>query len=564
MSNRRTIFYLLFLLTLAIGGNLYLDISRNDNGEVVRRKTLVGDADGAVSLELFSDGVKTVRLEKSDGWRVVEPFRASADEDSVLRLTDALAFKTIIDRHENSAMARMGRTLEDFGLGEVPRLRLVVKTPGGETEVSFGETLVSGEGVYASVKGYPFAYVVANEVFAAANLDAGDWRRRSAVDVSADEVTSMDIRRGDTPTVRLVRSGNCWEVVEPRKSPASAAAVKGILDAVLSCKAQEFFWPVGATNETETATLSMLSRYGLDPETSDTVTFHTAAGRDHSISFGSGSTSNAVYALIQDGSAVATVAAGVKKALSLDGGTLVDGRIFPIDKATVQRISMVDGETAYLLARGDNGLWRMDAPVSASADEEAVDGLVAKLLVMRSSDLDENGVKVSLSTNSQPVAVSRSALLESGGFDVLRSKTVVDIDAKTVKRLVISNSGDDLPQSVVFDPERNGWSVESTGRAGVIDQGRLEAVLAALHPLKARSVARLKASPAELAKYGLEKPSCTIAVDRLLEDSVRRNIFIGKSLNLDGDVYATVGTSDAVFILDGETVKTLTVGVYAE
>lgn len=559
MSNRRSIVYLLILLSLAVGVNLWIDLSCPDRGAVVRRHSLVGGADTAVAMDVHVRGSHSFRMEKTDRWRIVVPFRAVADQAAVDRLADALAFDQLLDSYDVGDVEKLGRSVADFGLDN-PRITVRVSWSEGESEVAFGNDVPSGEGVYASVDGAATVYIVPYAVFNAVNRPLDSWRRRTVFRIKPDDVVSIDIRRADV-SMRISKTGERWEVLEPKRAMASATAVKRIIDTVVSCEALRFVWPVGAANETATASMALLAGYGLDPEACETVVFRAADGRDHSISFGSAADAGTVYALVHGGNAVATVTAEAKASVSLDMGTLIDGRVFPFEKSAVQRISMIDGDDAYLLARGEGGSWRIDSPVSASADETAVMSLLDKLLVMRSSDLDENGVKVSLFTNAIPVAVARDTLLGTGGFEQLRSRLIFDIDAATVKRLVFSSPGTEKPESVVFDPDRKGWNVDATGRPGVIDADRLNSVLAALSPLKAKKVVRLKVAPDELARYGLENPLHTVAVDRLIEGSVRRNLLIGSRVEGSSDVYATVGSTDAVFVLDGETVDVLTSGV---
>lgn len=561
MSNRRSVVYLLVMLSLAVGANLWLDLAGTEHGEMVRRHSLVGGADTAVAMDIHVRGSHAFRLEKTDRWRIVVPFRAVADQSAVDRLADALAFDRLLDSYDAADIGKLGRSVADFGLDN-PRIKVKVSLPGGDSAVSFGNEVPSGEGVYASVDGASVVYIVPNAVFNAVNRPLDSWRRRTVFRIKPDDVVSIDIRRADV-SMRISKVGERWEVLEPKKAMASAAAVKRIIDTVVSCEAKRFVWPVGASNETTTASVALLAGYGLDPETCETVVFRTGDGRDYSISFGSAADTDTVYALVHGGNAVATITAEAKASVSLDMGTLIDGRIFPFEKSSVQRISMIDGDDVYLLARGEGGAWRIDSPVSAPADDAAVLSLIDKLLVMRSSELDENGVKVSLFTNAIPVAVAKETMLGTGGFEQLRSKLIFDIDSATVKRLVVSSSGSEKPESVVFDPDRKGWNVDASGRSGVIDVDRLNAVLAALSPLKAKSVVRLKVAPGELARYGLESPPYTVAIDRLIEGSVRRNLLIGNRVEGRSDVYATVGSTDAVFVLDGETVNVLTSGVLA-
>jgi hypothetical protein len=77
--------------------------------------------------------------------------------------------------------------------------------------------------------------------------------------------------------------------------------------------------------------------------------------------------------------------------------------------------------------------------------------------------------------------------------------------------------------------------------------------LSAISPLKAVEVVTLRATQPELAKYGLENPAYTIAIDRVQADAIRRNIRIGEVSG--SGRYATVGSLDAVFLIPEETVK---------
>ena len=70
-------------------------------------------------------------------------------------------------------------------------------------------------------------------------------------------------------------------------------------------------------------------------------------------------------------------------------------------------------------------------------------------------------------------------------------------------------------------------------------------------------VEKLKVMASELAFYGLEHPFLTLAVDLDRADAVRRNIFVGAPA-VGGGRYATVGSSDAVFVISDADVTALT------
>ena len=87
-------------------------------------------------------------------------------------------------------------------------------------------------------------------------------------------------------------------------------------------------------------------------------------------------------------------------------------------------------------------------------------------------------------------------------------------------------------------------------------------ILEALNPLVAEKVEKLKVSESDLVAYGLDRPFMTLAVDQDREDAVRRNLMLGATV--DDGRYATIGASDAVFVLSGETVSRLTLPLLSD
>jgi len=66
----------------------------------------------------------------------------------------------------------------------------------------------------------------------------------------------------------------------------------------------------------------------------------------------------------------------------------------------------------------------------------------------------------------------------------------------------------------------------------------------------------LKVTPEDLRRYGLEKPYSSIAFDRRGGEGMRTNLLIGSEAP-DGGRYATLGASEAIFTISGESVERL-------
>ena len=556
MNGMRTIGWLAFAVAMALACHLLLDM-QGGGAAIVRRTSLGAAADGAVSLSVSRRGEPPVELELSDGaWRMTKPFGAAADAGSVMRLADALAFAPILDSMDDAELAKLGRRRRDFGL-ENPRVTVEARGPSGSVAVSFGAFTPSGDGVYAAVDGLSTVFVAGTNVFAAADMPADGFRSRALFADSLDEVSAFDIKSRAGPFMRIVRDGSSWRMAEPQSVPVSSQRVKAFLEALAGSRAGGFAWPAGAGGGEGSASVALLAGYGLDPENATTVTLKNADGTDHHVSFGKAAGKGCVYALVHNGGAVATVDSSLADMVAASPGRFADTRIFPCEEAAVVSVSVSDGEAQCLVAKGADGMWMLDAPVSAPADQAAVGALVARLMALRSADLDPSGVTVAVNTNMQPACVSRESVFAGGGVEDLRSREIAKIDPARVRRVVSTPQGG-RPTAVVYDADRRSWSVETSpdDASPPVDTDAVLALVSALDPLVAERVAKLRVVAADLGKYGLEIPWFTVAIDRSDEGSVRRNVRIGDRAG-DGR-YATLGTTDAVFVLSADTVRALT------
>jgi hypothetical protein len=159
--------------------------------------------------------------------------------------------------------------------------------------------------------------------------------------------------------------------------------------------------------------------------------------------------------------------------------------------------------------------------------------------------------------------VSRIVVMGDLRVEDLRSKEILAIDPITVKRIVMTSSEKNVkPTSVVYSRDRRAWNVELSDSNQKVDENGIAMVFSAINPLQALRIERLKVSAADLALYGLESPRLTIAIDQDTEKSVRRNIMLGNPV--DGGCYATVGSSDAVFVISSETAGKISSSIVRE
>ena len=546
MSNARAIVWLLIGSIAAVVAYFVVGVYAPEARLQADGRLAAFPADPA-RLVVSRAGEPATVLERDAEWRIVSPYAARADAQTVLRLVDAVSFAEPEDVISEAELLKLGRERSDFGL-ETPRLVVMLGGAGDGSDsvsVSFGVDTPSSNGVYAAVEGSGSVCVVPAAVFAAADLSAEAFRARAVFPLGAESVASFDVKRPGEQPLSFERGGSGWKTQEGQ---SAADKVDAFLTLLSAAEAKSFVWPVGSSNEATSVSASLLSGYGLDPDSAITVSLRCGDGEDRRVSFGAAADDASVYALVQNGGAVVPA-------------KLSDSRPFPLEASAVTAFAVADGDVTCALAREQDGAWRLESPVAAPADAKAAEALLHRILALSAADAGDGGdaVSVSVGTNAEAVAVSRRRLLGTTRLEDLRSREVIAVDPALVTRLVATSAGQ-KPVSVVYSRERTAWSPESAEGNAVADEAAIAKVLAALNPLRASGVVALKASAADLGRYGLDRPALTLAVDRGGEGMVRRNVLVGGKAP-DGGRYATVGSADAIFTIPRETMKLLSLSL---
>ena len=562
MTNRRVIMWLLAGILIFAGANFMLARNVSHKAALIQKSSLLSVPDEAVSgIVMLRNGVMETRLRRVSEWRITDPFEGSADESVVLRLLDALEYTPVNDAFSDKELLKLGgRTRADFDLAP-PRLSVCVRFDDRERRIGFGSFTPSKAEVYACVDGLPAVFVVPSNMLAAVDLPTESFRRRTLFSSGEESIAAFDVKRG-SEFLRFRKDGDVWTMVQPTEATASAEKIKKLLSDVYAARAVDFVWPVGSSNEVSDASVALLSGYGLDPENAVTITLKGVDGTERRISFGSEASDGLVYALVHNGTAIVTVDRSLKEQASLGNAAFADTRLFPFESAQVAGLSISDGGVSCLLAKQEDGSWRMDSPVSAEADAATVESLLSAVLALRSADADEDGVEVGVSPDARTAKVSRRSLGVAFRLEDLRSLDIQKIDPATVRRLSVTGTDTNSTTSVVYDRDRRAWNVESSQRKGTVDEKAVERVLKAVYPLRAERIVKLKVTAGDLSAYGLDNPQLTVAIDLAREDSTRRNILVGDRTN--GGRFATVGASDAVFVLPDAACADLSQEIVAE
>ena len=558
MRNAKSIIILLTIIAVAAALDYFVYFGKGPSS-TSKRTTLVDFHSEAVSVRIERVGSPAVVLDRGlGGWRLTDPFASGADEQAVMKLVDVLTQTPVVEVISDSELLKLGRTRADFSLEEPV---LTVTLTGMDKSVCrfmFGSATPTQDGVYASVEGVDAVFILGKPAFSFVDVRPDDLRQRSLLPLGGAWVTSFEIKREGTPLLEFLRTGAGWNVGSEK---ASSQKITEFIDDLTTASAVSFIWPVGSSNETDHVTSSLLAGYGLDPDSAVTVTLNDINGKSRRLSFGKEADDGNVYALVQNGNAIVTVPSKLRDFARQDPVMFTDSRLFPVEARSVNGFSVSSDGSLYSLVRDKDGKWGLESPVVAPADQEASDALLSLILSLSPADVvKENGVAVSVLTNMSKVLIPRERILGKRTFEDLRSREMLKIDAPLVKRIV-STVGGKTPKtaSVVYDRERRQWNLDTEADGVAVNVKGVESVLSVINPLAAVRIEKLAVVAADLDDYGLDTPFLTVAIDQDSDETIRRNILIGKKTR--GGRFATIGSSDAIFVISDATVSRLSASI---
>lgn len=566
MKNRREIVFLLLGIALAGALNFILVMFGGQKTKLVHRTTILDPTREIAFIEIDRDNQPAIWMSRQERgvWRLIKPYPGSVEETVINRFLDVLSTEVISDSLSDRDLLRIGRQRADFEL-ENPKFVITLKDGEGKTvdRVAFGSVTPSGQSVYASIEGEQSVITVSSNLFATVNVPASGFRKKTLFDIDAKSVVSFEVHRPSGNNLTFVRDGDILK--NPNIDSSVNSKAVELLEKMLSLTAVNFHWPTGATNESNSVTASLLAGYGLDSESAVVVNMKCSDGTDRRITLGKRGGDSLVYALAQGDSVVVSVDAAARDLAMQSEETFVDSRLFPMEASAVQAFTLVESDVTYVLKRVGNDKWMIDSPIVVEADSAAAKLVLDRILSLSSSDVikDEKNssvphIAVSLTTNMPPATVAATSVLGKKRIAELRSSEILRFDPLVVKRIV-QTTGDKGENvfAVVYDREKRRWNREVSGAIapGEVDAKAVERLLSAINPLKADRIVTLKVNADDGVKYGLDKPLLKIAIDQDSENSLRRNIIIGGQAK--GGRYATVGSSDAIFVIPTATVRKL-------
>jgi len=271
-----------------------------------------------------------------------------------------------------------------------------------------------------------------------------------------------------------------------------------------------------------------------------------------------------------------------KKSDTADSGSKLE-KVFASlqpDKIEELRLSTADGDATTL--KKDSGTWQMTAPIAAKADESEVNGITSALgSVEITRVVDENPANLNDYGLSNPkVAIDfksagdkdfkklligekspagtdlfakrndekrvflipayQESTFSKKTFD-LRDKVVLKFDRDKVDSVNVAAGG----KTLSFAKEGSDWKIKKPVETKA-DFGTVEGLVGKLQTAQMKSMVADNPGPADLKKYGLDKPEATIDIGA---GSSKATLIVGGKAD-DNTVYARDASKTAVVTIE--------------
>ncbi len=545
MSNSRYIVYLLIAIALVLGTHLFLDFSTDISPAEVFKVTVLRPEVKIKAISIAAAEKPIVTLEKGEkSWSVVEPLPGKADEREVLKLLDALTIVPFIESISDSELLRLGRSEKDFNLDE-PRLTVTCKLDNGEKVLEFGSNTPSGDGIYAEIKDEPIVYVLNSEVYELFARKANHFRVHRLMTETPEHVRKLDIKLGSVPIASFTKKGYLWLLDNGMRT--SNAKVLELITSLCQLEAVDFVWPTDAASALSEIPRSVLSGYGLDGDGTIKITIGGDDGRETRFAIGKEVGDGSSYVLTDLGRSIVTIEGDMKAKLLASADALVDNRLFPYEIEQITSVRLRKDDEEFLLKKGNDRVWRFESPMLAEVDAANMTAFLARLVSFTHEDTVAGGMEVFVNDDAEGAALANVMLFKAGNIEDLRSREIIKIAPETIKRIVLDGTSIEKPMSAVYDASRRIWSAERPVGASKVNEAAVKAILSVFESLVAEKVVKIHPEPQDLRAFGLEDPYLIVSIDRSSFDVPRKNLLVGNET--EGGRYATIGVTDAIFIL---------------
>jgi hypothetical protein len=554
---------------------------------------------------------KLVLAKEKDNWKVEEPLKAEAENSKVTELLDKLSGlqphdKDVIDDKDAGkkyGLDRPAATVKVTVAEEPPGAK---KPAAGTAEadkekdkkkvtrtitVALGKRDAATKKLYVQTVGFARVSAVEDAVLPLVERPALAYRGRRVLDFLAGDVDTIKVQRGGE-TVALKQADGKWRLTEPVAAEADDGKASVLVGDLGRLEAVEYVRDAAKPDDLD-------KLYGLGkPALSITVHFRPDAKKpDQTLLVGKEREGKGEYfAKLAGSDSVFAVRKDIHD--TLDQGSLAY-RPLQLPPLQAQDITEVrvqkEGTEEYRLTHKD-GAWKVAAPFDAAAVPTLVQPMADELANLRAERYEahaakdlakygldkphlrltavtgpgkervllvgkpadkEPGARFARLADGDAVFVVGTKLLSAvdhGALDLLDRK-LLTLDQGAIERLR-SQTGD---ARLLLQRDKDGWRVtESPAPPFAADRDAVEGALNAWSNLRAERFAAY-GPKADLAKYGLDKPSATATAT--VKGAGEHTLELGKPVEGEnGARYARLDHGPGVVVLPSTIANDLTRG----
>lgn len=201
--------------------------------------------------------------------------------------------------------------------------------------------------------------------------------------VEPKDVEAVAIKR-KTDTVRLKRTAEGWEMLEPVQARGAGAAIDGLVTSFVTLRKDREIDPNPATP----------ADFGLEPPAAEVRL--GVKGRQEPLTLllgGKNPTGVWVYARESAKPAVFTVGEIALRDATREVGDLRDRAVLAFDRKSVTQVDLEFGGDGMSVAAGESGRWRIVKPRPYRADAELITDFLDKLNSARAKEFAADGPK---------------------------------------------------------------------------------------------------------------------------------------------------------------------------
>jgi len=311
-------------------------------------------------------------LVKKDGeWRLTAPIDFPADSSAV-----SSVLGTLTSLKEERRLQPSEVEAGAYGLDSPPIKVTATTQKGASYDLAVGEETPLGSKRAVRRDDDKDILLCAGWFVKDIDKPLDDWRSRSVLDVSADQVASLQVVSGKDH-IQVAKEGELWKLLEPVKDLADRDQVRGLINDLDGLRVEEFV----DGQEVQTGALGL-----------DTPAFRVTVIRDEGqapveLDFGATRKKDDAtqIACRRSGSEVFWVKDDISTRLAKAPVRWRSPKVFPFDTWNVDKLSLSEGQEKVAVARAE-GLWKTTA--GEEADGSAVQQRLSSLAGLDAKEYD--------------------------------------------------------------------------------------------------------------------------------------------------------------------------------